>query len=106
MIDGRNETEWAAITVAYGTGAENVKPEDMAHNLIIGKAEYAELGLHKPTVFKLDLCNRKRLPWAEEYFVPKPYVVGRGLIAGHLPEYQKVITKAHFKARNLQFPLP
>jgi hypothetical protein len=106
MIDARNENEWAAITVAYGTGAENVKLEDIPHNMVIGPVEYAAAGLHKPTVFKLDLGNRKRLPWAEEYFVPKPYVVGRGIIAGRLTAYQKVAVLAHLKARDLQFPLP
>jgi hypothetical protein len=57
MTDARNEIEWAAVTVAYGTGAENVKPEDRANHLLITDAEYRALGLHKSTVFKLDLGN-------------------------------------------------
>ena len=35
MIDARGETEWAAITVAYGTGAENVSEANRANHLLI-----------------------------------------------------------------------
>jgi hypothetical protein len=53
MTDARNETEWAAVTVAYGTGALNVKPENLRNNLLITEAEFRALGLHKPTVLNL-----------------------------------------------------
>lgn len=106
MTDVRDETEWAAVTVAYGTGAENVKPADLENNLLIGDAEYRGLGLHKPTVFKLDPRNRKRLPWAEDYFVTQGYVRSQQLIAGSLNEKQRATFHECFKQRGLAFPLP
>jgi hypothetical protein len=106
MTDARNEIEWAAVTVAYGTGAENVKPEDRTNHLLITDAEYRALGLHKSTVFKLDLGNRKRLPWAEDYFVTQGYVRSQGLIAGSLNEKQRASVLECFKHRGLTFPLP
>jgi hypothetical protein len=105
MVD-IDETEWAAITVAYGTGADNVPMHDRKGHLVIGEHEYHALGLHKPTVFKIDLQNRKRLPWAEEYFVPQSYVRNRKIIAGSLNEAQQEAFYACFKERGFKFPLP
>lgn len=99
-------TEWAAITTCYGTDAAKVSENDLPSNLLIPAAEFRALGLHKPTVFKLDLRNRNRLPWAEEYFVPPEYVRNRGIIAGSLNMAQQESVLAGLKARNLAFPLP
>jgi hypothetical protein len=105
MID-EDETEWAAVTVAYGTGADNVPQDRRANHLLIGATECRALGLHKPTVFKLDPGNRQRLPWAEEYFVTQGYMRSQNLIAGSLTNAQKEIVLTALKARGLQFPLP
>jgi len=88
MIDA-DETEWAAITAAYGTDAAKVEKADLSNNLLITSAEYRALGLHKSTVFKLDLKNRFRLAWAEKYFVPQSYVRDRGIVAGSLNATQQ-----------------
>lgn len=106
MIDGRDETEWAALTVAYGTGAEHVPEAKRANHLFIPHSDCRTLGLHKATVFKLDAGNRKRLPWAEEYFVPQEYVQSQNILAGRLNADQQALVLAGFKARGLEFPLP
>jgi len=106
MVDSQNENEWAAVTAAYGTGAENVKAEHFKGNLLITAAECGLLGLHKATVFKLDPGSRKRLPWAEDYFVPQGYVLNQGIVAGSLSAGQQTIVKACLKERGLAFPLP
>jgi hypothetical protein len=106
MIDARDETEWAAVTVAYGTDAARVPQGDRTNHLLIRETEYAALGLHKPTVFKLDVQNRRRLPWAEEYFVPQGYVRDQGIISGHLTDHQEKLVRGCFTARGLTFPLP
>jgi len=102
-VDG---TEWAAVTVAYGTGAENVSEAQRANHLMIGDGEFRGLGLHKPTLFKLDPQNRQRLPWAEEYFVTQGYVRSQNLVAGSLNAVQQATVLSGFKARGLAFPLP
>jgi hypothetical protein len=70
-IDG---TEWAAVTAAYGTGADNVHNLGEPRNLLISREECRALGLHKPTVFRLDESNQREMPWSEEYFVTQGYV--------------------------------
>jgi len=104
MLDERTNTEYAAITAAYGTGAEHV--DDLKGHLFIPHARAERLGLHKATVFKLDLENRKRLPWAEDYFVPQGYVQSQGIVAGSLSNEQKAIVLECLKERGLAFPLP
>ena len=106
MTDARDEKEWAAVTVAYGTELEKVRPQDLLNNLIIPRTEYRALGLHKATVFKLDLGNRKRLPWAEDYFVTQGYVRSQNLIAGSLTAKQRETFLECFRQRGLAFPLP
>ena len=106
MIDAHDETEWAAVTVAYGTGAEHVEAADLTNNLLIPDTECRARGLHKATVFKLDVRNRKRLPWAEDYFVTQGYVRSQKLIAGSLNEQQQATFHECFKQRGLAFPLP
>jgi hypothetical protein len=102
-VDG---TEWAAVTVAYGTGAENVRQRDRTNNLLIRADECGALGLHKATVFKLDVQNRQRLPWCEEYFVPQSYVRAQSIISGSLTPHQQALVRGCLTARGLQFPLP
>ena len=106
MVDLRDETEWAAVTVAYGTDAANVPQAARTNHLLIRNGEHHALGLHKSTVFKLDIKNRRRLPWAEEYFVPQGYVRDQGIICGRLTEHQQAIVRGCLTARKLIFPLP
>jgi hypothetical protein len=106
MTDARDETEWAAVTVAYGTDAAKVPQAARTNHLLIRDTEYRALGLHKSTVFKLDVQNRKRLPWAEEFFVSQGYVRGQGIISGHLTAHQEAVARGCFIARGLTFPLP
>ena len=106
MLDMRTDTEYAAITAAYGTDATTVSAREIADHLYITGAEYEVLGLHKPTVFKLDLQNRKRLPWAENYFVPQGYVRNQGIVAGSLNDQQRARVTAFFQRNGLAFPLP
>jgi hypothetical protein len=106
MVDSQDGAEWAAITVAYGTGAENVYFFARTSHLIISEIECGTLGLHKATVFKMDLQNRQRLPWAEEYFVTQGYVHAQKLIAGSLNPLQQMAVRNCLTARGLQFPLP
>src|SRR6266568_3965488 len=61
-----------AFRSAYGGDFE---PHHVRQNLLITSKDFRSLGLHKPTLFRLDLGNRKRLPWCEEYFVTQGYVV-------------------------------
>jgi hypothetical protein len=105
-LGGEDDTEWAAITVCYGTDANNVPQWARTNNLLIREGEFRALGLHKPTVFKLDLRNRQRLPWAEDYFVSQRYVVGQGIVAGRLADHQQTLVRGCLTARGLQFPLP
>jgi hypothetical protein len=106
LVDPRGGAEWAAITVAYGTGAENVYFFARTNHLVISEIECGSLGLHKATVFKMDLQNRQRLPWAEEYFVTQGYVRAQKLIAGSLNPLQQMAVRNCLAARGLQFPLP
>lgn len=103
---GAAPQKYADITVAYGTGAENVILPDSSRDLVIDALEFRSLGLHKPTVFQLDPGNRKRLPWCEEYFVPPDYVVGAQLILGKLSSHQQSRVLKCFATRGLTFPLP
>jgi hypothetical protein len=105
MVDV-DETEWAAVTASYGTDAKKVGETDLANNLLITAAEFRALGLHKPTVFKLDLRNRFRLAWSEKYFVPQGYVKNQGIVAGKLNANQRATVLKCLRARNLDFPLP
>lgn len=106
FVDTRTNKEFAAITAAYGTGAEHCTPDEWKKHLWIPSMEVEALGLHKPTVFKLDLGNRKRLPWASEYFVSQGYVKGQQIIAGSLTDGQKAKAIKYFEDNNLEFPLP
>jgi hypothetical protein len=106
MVDTRTGTEFAAITAAYGTGEENVAATDVARHLLIGDGDFRAAGLHKPTVFKLDLSSRKRLPWCEEYFVTQGYVRSQNIITGTLTDRQIMRVKKCLAAMGLTFPLP
>lgn len=97
---------YADVTVAYGTGAENIVSPNWRSDLTIGKHEFRAAGLHKPTVFRLDLKNRKRLPWCERYFVPQEYVRNQNIICGQLSEAQRSTALSCFVAQGLTFPLP
>jgi hypothetical protein len=106
MVDERNGQEFALVTAQYGTGKSNLELHEMVNNVVIEHHECRRLGLHKPTVFQMDLRSRKRLPWCVEYFVPQEYLVEQNIIAGHLNGDQQVRFLACFQARNLRFPLP
>jgi hypothetical protein len=97
---------YADITIAYGTGAENIAKPNWRSDLVIGPNEFRAAGLHKPTIFRLDLRNRKRLPWCEKYFVPNDYVREQNIICGSLSEAQRSAALSCFVAQNLTFPLP
>ena len=45
MLDERNQTTWAAVTAAYGTGLEHLQPSDILGSLLITTVECADLGL-------------------------------------------------------------
>jgi hypothetical protein len=98
--------EFIALVVAYGTGAENVPERYRKDHLLIGRSEYKALGLHKETVFKVDLGNRRRLPWGDKYFVPQNYVRSQNIIAGSLSAQQAAEVIRCIRARGLLFPLP
>ena len=106
MVDERNGQEYALVTAQYGTGKENVDIPGLVNNVVIERHEFRDLGLHKPTVFQMDLRNRKRLPWCVEYFVPKEYILSEAIIAGRLNADQQARFHNCFTARNLRFPLP
>jgi hypothetical protein len=104
MIDSRNNVAFAAVTAAYGTEKEKVSEAERANSLVID--DFRAVVLHKPTVFKIDLRNRKRLPWCEEYFLPQGYVRSQNIITGSLTESQKMRVLDCFKALGLTFPIP
>jgi hypothetical protein len=106
LMEDTDGTEWAAITAAYGTDARNIKNLDATRHVLIPENEFRAVGLHKPTIFNVDLSNRRRMPWAEEYFVSQDYVVNRGILCGTLNADQEAKCHACFKALGLQFPLP
>lgn len=106
MRDDRDGSEFYAVTAQYGTDREKVPQEEWTNNLVIDENEFRAIGLHKPTVFKFDLGNRKRLPWCEEYFVPQGYVRSQGIIAGSLNTGQRVKFHNCFDARGFTFPCP
>ncbi|MGY4170945.1 hypothetical protein [Bradyrhizobium sp. USDA 4529] len=97
---------FADITVAYGTGAENIPQPNVLQDLLLNPPEYGALGLHKPTIFQLGTDNRRRLPWASKYFVPNEYVASQNIICGILTESQKSRVLTCFEFRGLTFPLP
>lgn len=105
-IDDRTSEEFSLLTLAYGTGKENVQPKDLADNLVIEAHEFRALGLHKPTVFKFDFRNRKRLAWCAKYFVPQSYYASASIIAGRLNMDQQGRFHQCFKSRDMTFPLP
>jgi len=95
--------EIGALIAQYGG---DFKLNHIPDNLHIAAGEFKSLGLHKATVFRLDLGNRARLIWCEEYFVPQGYVKGQGMTAGRLNDEQQGRVLACLKARGLQYPLP
>jgi hypothetical protein len=106
MLDERTQIEWAAVTVAYGTSFEHVVPSDILGSLMITTVESRALGLHKPTIFRLDVQNRKRLPWAREYFVSQGYTRLQNVISGSLNAEQRRRLHECFQRRGFVFPLP
>jgi hypothetical protein len=97
---------FADLTVAYGTGAENISTPDTNRDLLIREHACRSVGLHKATIFQLDLGNRKRLPWGDKYFVPNEYVAQQNIVCGKLSENQRLVVLTCFNIRSLQFPLP
>jgi hypothetical protein len=106
MVDDRTGQEFALLTVQYGSGKENFDVAGLVNSLVIERHEFRDLGLHKPTVFQMDLRNRKRLPWCVDYFVPKEYIVSQAIIAGRLNKDQQRRFHDCLEARGLKFPLP
>jgi len=102
-MEDEDGTQFAAITAQYGGDFED---HHLPQNLLIGEGEFRALGLHKPTLFRMDLGNRKRLPWCEEYFVPQGYVRDQNILCGTLNAEQQARMIGCFKARGLQFPPP
>src|SRR5947208_9171983 len=101
--DERDQRKYAAVTAQYGGDFQN---HHLPQNLLIESSEYRALGLHKPTLFRLDLGNRLRLPWCEEYFVSQSYIRSQGIIAGSLDPAQQLRLHECLKLRGLAFPLP
>jgi hypothetical protein len=97
---------FADVTLAYGTGAENIPVRDANRDLLIGAQNFRAAGLHKETVFQLDLGNRKRLPWGARYFIPNEYVRSQNIIIGKLSDEQRANVLECFAALKLTFPLP
>jgi hypothetical protein len=97
------EQEIGVVVVQYGGSFE---AHHIPKNLLITEKDREALGLHKSTLFRMDVGNRARLMWCEEYFVPQSYVVGQGIKAGSLNEEQKRLALACLKARGLSFPVP
>lgn len=99
---------YADVTIAYGTGAENIpeKERDLNGDLLIGSQSFLALGLNKETIFQLDLGNRKRLPWGTKYFVPNEYLRKQHIIAGKLSDEQGQAVLGCLAHRGLTFPLP
>jgi hypothetical protein len=97
---------FADLTVAYGTGAENIIVPDAYRDLMIMDRDFRSVGLHKPTIFQLDLGNRKRLPWSEKYFVTNEYVAQQKIICGKLSQAMIQTVLGCFIVRGLKFPLP
>lgn len=98
------ETEFDDLIIQYGTGT--FSDDDLPRNLCIGKNECKAVGLHKPTLFKMDLGNRRRLPWCAEYFVPQEYVRDQNIVAGSLDPGQWLRLRSCFDQRGLTFPVP
>lgn len=96
---------FANVTVAYGTGAENISKPDRHRDLII-ESGFRDFGLHKPTIFQLDVGNRKRLPWGEKYFVSNDYVANQNIICGKLSDPLIRYFKTCYNIRGMAFPLP
>jgi hypothetical protein len=97
------EQEIGVVVVQYGGSYE---AKHIPQNLLITEMDSGALGLHKSTLFRMDLGNRARLMWCEEYFVPQSYVVGSGIKAGSLNEEQKDRALTCLKQRGLSFPVP
>lgn len=106
MVDPETDTEYSLVTACYGTDALKVDIAELRRNLYITTAQVHALGLHKPTVFKLDLENRKRLAWSPKYFVPQGYVRDQSIIAGSLDRQQTALVLAIFGTNGWTFPLP
>jgi hypothetical protein len=102
QIEGKTQ-DVGILVVQYG-GDFTLK--DVPNNLHVAADEFRGLGLHKPTVFRMDLGNRARLVWCEEYFVPQGYLKQQKIVAGHLNADQEARAIACLKARGLAYPLP
>lgn len=100
--DQRNNQRLGAVTVQYGGDYDD---RHLPKNLVIGAGEFRPLGLHKPTLFRMDLRNRRTLPWAEEYFVTQDYVRSQNLIAGSLNNSQRARMHECLKQRGQSFPI-
>src|SRR5580700_1945402 len=85
---GPSAVRYGAVVVSYGTG-EFDRAARADWDLIIDDwREIKAVGLHKPTMFSLDPGFRRRLPWAEDYFLSPEYVRSVGTIAGRLNSEQ------------------
>jgi hypothetical protein len=105
IIEGKPETkvQYARVTAQYGG---DYKFLDLPKNLLIKSHEFRALGLHKPTLFRMDTRNRRSLPWCDPYFVSQGYVRAQKIIAGHLDEDQMQRMEVCFNGRGLTFPIP
>jgi hypothetical protein len=105
LMETDDGIEWADVTAAYGTGAENIK-NPIVTDLLIPQTEYRALSLHKPTIFQLDLMHRRRMPWGDKYFVAPEYVRDCNVILGSLSAIQQKRFHHCLDKAGLQFPLP
>jgi hypothetical protein len=106
ILDARQQTDTKIVKVlaAYGTDLEHKGSPllDGGPDLEIDTWPAVKaLGLHKPTLFSMWAGQRRWLTWSSEYFVPQPYVVGVGIVAGNLNPFQVARVKQCFRERDL-----
>lgn len=95
---------FGALIVSYGTGQRIDDTTRQVDLCIENPGEYKALGLHKPTRFSLDLSNRKKLLWCEEYFVAPYYIREVDVIAGSLTASQIQQLRKKLESRGLTAP--
>jgi hypothetical protein len=92
VIDG---VQFGSLVVSYCSG-EGIE-ENINRHFCIPMAR--EIGLHKPTRFSLNPRDRKKLPWAEDYFVPPAYVKNAGIKLGRFTSAQSAEFRRMLAAR-------
>jgi hypothetical protein len=88
MEEQSTKTQYAVLTVSFGTGDLFKETFGNIDLIIEDRDEFRALGLHKPTRFSSAAAERRSLPWGDKYFVAPEYVRGAGIVAGKLTEGQ------------------